>query len=240
MQALQQHPLLPNWGNNRTFAIPKISACELQAPLPYSENKTSAFYKEAYEVYDVGNHLTPDQKAIATFWSDDPLLTLTPAGHGMSIALQILERDNVDLEKTVDVLARLGVAQADAMIGAWHAKYLYSLLRPVTYIQRHIDKKWDAYLITPPFPDYLSGHSVQSGSLDVVMTKEFGDNFAFVDKTGEADNLPARSFSSFDAAAHEAAISRLYGGIHYRSAIERGVLYGKCIGEYTNALKTRR
>ncbi len=239
-QALQQVPLLPGWGNNRTFAIPKISACELKPPIPYSEKKSSAFYKEAYEVYDAGNHLTEDQRALAIFWSDDPLLTLTPAGHGVSIALQILKRDNVDLEKSVDVLARLGVAQADAMIGAWHAKYIYGLLRPVTYIQRHIDKKWESLLITPPFPDYLSGHSVQAGSLSVVMTKEFGDNFAFEDKTGESDGLAARHFASFNDAAQEAAMSRLYGGIHYRGAIENGLIYGRCIGQYASALKTRR
>ena len=239
-QALQQHPLLPAWGNNRTFAIPKIDDCKLEAPLPYSENKSSAFYKEALEVYDAGKNLTADQRALAIFWSDDPALTLTPAGHGVSIAMQVLQRDNVDLEKTVDVLARLGVTQADAMIGAWHAKYLYSLLRPITYIKRHIDPKWEALLVTPPFPDYLSGHSVQAGSMSVVMTKEFGDNFAFEDRTGERDNLPARHFASFNDAAQEAAMSRLYGGIHYHSAIARGVIYGKCIGEYASALKTRR
>lgn len=239
-QALQQKPLLPNWGNNRTFAIPKITACELMPPLPYSEKKSSRFYEQALEVYNVSKTLTPDQRALAIFWSDDPLLTLTPAGHGISIAMQILERDNVDLEKTVDVLARLGVAQADAMIGAWHAKYIYMLLRPITYIQRHIDKKWESLLITPPFPDYLSGHSVQAGSLAVVMTKEFGENFAFEDKTGERDGLAPRKFGSFQEAANEAAMSRLYGGIHYRGAIENGLAYGKCIGAYSSALKTRR
>lgn len=239
-QSLQQHPLLPGWGNNRTFAVPNIEKCALKPPLPYSEDKDSAFYKEAFEVYNAGKNLTEDQRALAIFWSDDPLLTLTPAGHGISIALQILKRDNVDLEKSVDVLARLGVAQADAMIGAWHAKYMYGLLRPVTYIQRHIDKKWESLLITPPFPDYLSGHSVQAGSLSVVMTKEFGDNFAFEDKTGESDGLAPRHFASFNGAAQEAAMSRLYGGIHYRGAIENGLIYGKCIGEFTSALKTRR
>ena len=239
-QSLQQHPLLPGWGNNRTFAVPNIEKCALKPPLPYSEDKDSAFYKEAFEVYNAGKNLTEDQRALAIFWSDDPLLTLTPAGHGISIALQILKRDNVDLEKSVDVLARLGVAQADAMIGAWHAKYMYGLLRPVTYIQRHIDKKWESLLITPPFPDYLSGHSVQAGSLSVVMTKEFGDNFAFEDKTGESDGLAPRHFASFNEAAQEAAMSRLYGGIHYRGAIESGLIYGKCIGEFTSALKTRR
>lgn len=240
MLALQQHPLLPEWGKNRTFAIPKISDCELKPPLPYSEKKTSQFYAEAMEVYEAGKNLTEDQRELSIFWADDPLLTPTPAGHGISIALQIIQNDKVDLEKTVDVLARLGVGQADAMIGAWHGKYIYDRVRPVTFIQRHIDPKWDSLVMTPPFPDYPSGHSVQSGAFDVVMTKEFGDNFAFDDKTGERDGLPMRHFSSFKDAAKEAGFSRLYGGIHYRTAIENGLTYGECIGGYANALKTRR
>jgi len=240
MLALQQKPLLPWWGKNRTFAIPKIDDCKFDPPIPYSEDKSSEFYKQGYEVYDVGNHLTDDQRALALFWSDDPSLTLTPAGHGVSIAMQVLRRENADLEKTVDVLARLGVAQADAMIGAWHAKYTYFLLRPVTYIQRLIDPKWDALLMTPSFPDYLSGHSVQAGSMSVVMTKEYGDNYAFEDRTGEGDGLAPRSFPSFNAAAEEAASSRLYGGIHYRAAIENGLKYGKCIGQYASDLITRK
>lgn len=240
MLALQQHPLLPEWGKNRTFAIPKITDCELKKPVPFSEDKNSEFYKQAKEVYDAGKNLTDDQRELSIFWADDPLLTPTPAGHGISIALQILQTEKTDLEKSVDVLARLGVGQADAMIGAWHGKYIYDRVRPITYIQRNIDPKWDSLVMTPAFPDYPSGHSVQSGSFAVVMNKEFGENYAFEDKTGEKDGLPMRRFASFDDAAKEAGFSRLYGGIHYRAAIENGLEYGKCIGGYTTALKTRK
>lgn len=238
--AVQQHPLLPSWGNNRTFAIPKIADCKLKEPVPFSIKKGSPFYKDALEVYSVSKTMTADQHSLAKFWADDAMLTPTPAGHGITIALQILDRDKVDLEKTVDVLARMGVTQADGMIGAWHGKYTYNRIRPISYIRRYIDPKWESLLITPPFPDYPSGHSVQSGTLIVVMTKLFGENFAFDDKTGALDGLQTRHFKSFKEAGNEAAISRLYGGIHYRHAIENGLAYGKCIGEYTNALKTRR
>lgn len=238
--SFQQKPLLPEWGNVRTFAIPKITDCQLKPPFEYSEDKNSDFYKEALQVYETSMTMTDDQRALAMFWSDDPLLTPTPAGHGMTITLQVLDRDKVDLEKSVDVLARMGVTQADGMIGAWHGKYTYNILRPVTFIRRHIDPNWEPLLITPPFPDYPSGHSVQSGTLGAVLTHELGDNFAFTDKTGSVDGLTPRSFKSFWEAGTEAGMSRLYGGIHYLNAIKNGLAYGACIGKYTNALKTRK
>jgi hypothetical protein len=236
----QQVPLLPEWGKNRTFAMPQGASCALPPPLDYSEDKESAFYKEALEVYQVSKNLTPEQTAIARFWSDDPMLSPTPPGHWISIARQIAERDKLDLERSVEVLARVGIAVADSFIGCWQAKYQYDLVRPVTYIRRTIDPKWETLLITPPFPEYPSGHSTQSGAAAVVLANLFGENFAFVDTTREGDGLKPRSFPNFWAAAEEAGISRLYGGIHYRTAIERGLAQGRCVGAYTNALKTRK
>lgn len=238
--AQQQFPLLPEWGKTRTFAMPNGATCGLPPPPDYSEDKNSTFYKEAIEVYDTVNTLTPDQRAIARFWSDDPMLSPTPPGHWISIALQVLDRENADIERRVDVLARLGVVVADAFIGCWDAKYKYDLVRPVTYIRRLIDPKWETLLITPPFPEYPSGHSTQSGAAAVVLTHLFGDNFAFEDRTHEADGLIPRKYTSFWAAAEEAGISRLYGGIHYRAAIQYGLEQGRCIGAYVTALKTRR
>ncbi len=114
-------------------------------------------------------------------------------------------------------------------------------MRPVTsYIRRVIDPKWDPFLITPPFPEYPSGHSTQSAAAATVMTNLFGEDFAFLDATDRTDGLAPRAFPSFSAAASEAAISRLYGGIHFRAAIERGLVQGRCIGDYVNALHTKR
>lgn len=236
----QQKPLLPEWGKNRTFAMPNSAACALPAPPAYSEDKTSEFYKQALEVFQTKKDMTPEQRAIARFWSDDPMLSPTPPGHWVSIALQILERDNVGLDKSVDVLARLGVAEADAFIGCWDAKFQYDLVRPVTYIRRTMDPKWEPLLITPPFPEYPSGHSTQSAAAAAVLTKLFGENFAFEDATRKGDGLKPRAFPSFWAAANEAGLSRMYGGIHFRAAIERGLEQGRCIGAFTNALRTRR
>ena len=238
--AQQQNPLLPNWGENRTFAMPNGTACALPAPPEYSEDKTSAFYKEALEVYETGNNLSPEQRAIARFWSDDPMLSPTPPGHWVSIALQVLERDKLGLDASVDVLARLGVAVADSFIGCWQTKFQYDLLRPVTYIRRVIDPKWETVLNTPPFPEYPSGHSTQSSAAAAVLTHLFGENFAFEDATHQDDGVAPRAFPSFRAAADEAGISRLYGGIHFRTAIERGLEQGRCVAAFVNALRTRK
>lgn len=238
--AQQQAPLLPAWGTNRTFAMPDGATCGVPPPPDYSEEQGSAFHNEAVEVYEAAKGLTPEQREIARFWSDDPMLSPTPPGHWISIALQLLEAEGADAERTVDVLARLGIVLADSFIGCWEAKYRYDLVRPVTYIRRHIDAKWQPDLITPPFPEYPSGHSTQSGAAAIVLEDLFGATFAFEDETHVDDGLPPRHFESFREAAEEAAISRLYGGIHYRAAIERGLEQGYCIGAYTNGLVTRR
>jgi membrane-associated phospholipid phosphatase len=238
--AQQQLPLLPKWGKNRTFAMPGGATCGLPAPLDYSEDKNSAFYKDALEVFTTTRDLTPEQQTIARFWSDDPMLSPTPPGHWIAIALQVLDRDHVGLDKSADVLARLGVTLADSFIGCWETKFQYDLLRPVTYIRRTMDKKWESPINTPPFPEYPSGHSTQSAAAAVVLTAFFGDNFAFEDATHAADGLKPRAFKSFWAAAEEAGISRLYGGIHFRTAITRGLDQGRCIGAHAVALKTRK
>ena len=236
----QQLPLLPEWGNVRTFAMPTGATCVTPGNPPYSVEPASAFYKEALEVYDTVKNATPEQIGIARFWSDDPMLSMTPPGHWVSIALQVAEAEDLPLDENVDLLARMGIAMADAFIGCWHEKFEYNLLRPVTYIKRVIDPKWEPILNTPPFPEYPSGHSVVSGAMDAVMTGFFGDNFSFEDKTGSPDGRNPRTFASFHAAAEEAGISRMYGGIHFHAAIVDGLDQGRCIAAYTVALKTRK
>jgi PAP2 superfamily len=236
---LQQLPLLPKWGENRTFAMANGAACSLPPPPAYSEDKTSDFYKEAVEVYDVSKTLTAEQKLIARFWSDDPMLSPTPPGHWLFIALDILQSKDMSLEDHVDILARLGLGVSDAFVACWKSKYDYDLLRPVTYIKKLIDPAWEPLLITPPFPEYPSGHSTQSGAAAAILTQFFGDNFAFEDKTHVREKFSGRPFKSFWEAANEAGISRLYGGIHFRAAVDRGLDQGRCVGLAVNALKTR-
>jgi hypothetical protein len=236
----QQLPLLPNWGNNRTFVIPSGATCPTPGHPAFSTDPNSQFYKEAMEVYEEGKNTTPEKTAIARFWSDDPMLSMTPPGHWVSIALQVAERANLSVEDNVDLLARMGVAMSDAFVGCWSAKYTYNLIRPISYIKKNIDPKWEPILNTPPFPEYPSGHSTVSGAMDAVMTGFFGDNYAFEDHTGSPDGRNPRNFTSFKEAADEAGISRLYGGIHFRAAIADGLAQGRCIGGHINALKTRK
>lgn len=235
----QQAPLLPNWGRNRPFAMPDGAACPLPPHPAYNEEPGSAFHREAMEIYEIARALTPEERAIAQFWSDDPMLSPTPPGHWISIARELLLAEDADAERWVDVMARLGIAQADAFIGCWNAKYHYDLLRPVTYIRRVIDPAWEPLLITPPFPEYPSGHSTQSAAAATVLTALFGEDVPFEDRTHVADGLGSRSFPSFRAAAEEAGMSRIYGGIHFRSGNLQGQAQGNCIGNHAIALRTR-
>lgn len=235
---LQQAPLLPDWAKNRPFAIPSADADDPGPHPDYDETPGSGFHDFALEVLETGRALTDEQKLIARFWSDDPMLTPTPAGHWISIVLQIAERDALPVETISSTLAKLGVAQADAFISCWATKFRYNLLRPVTYIKRHIDKTWEPLLITPPFPEYTSGHSTQSGAASTVLTAVFGEDFAFDDETHVDEGLPVRSFRSFAVAAEEAAVSRLYGGIHFRFGNEAGLKQGRSVGAHAAALRT--
>jgi hypothetical protein len=234
----QQSPLLPAWGANRPFAMPAATACPLPPPPAFSEEPGSAFMAEAEEVLAIRRGLTPEEEAIARFWSDDAMLSWTPPGHWIAIAAQELDREGAGAERRVEVLARLSVAMADAFIGCWHEKFRWNLVRPVTAIRAELDPVFEPLLITPPFPEYPSGHSVQSAAAAAVLTAMFGEDHAFTDTTHEDEGLPARAFPSFAAAAEEAAMSRLYGGIHFRSAVENGLSMGACIGAHAVALET--
>jgi len=235
----QQAPLLPTWGQNRAFALPEGSLCPLPPPPAYSNDPGSAFYAEALEVAEVTGSLTDEQKLIARFWSDDPMLSPTPPGHWIAILLQIADRDDMPAEKLGEGLALLGIALADAFIACWHEKFVHDLIRPVTYIRHLIDPEWQPLLITPPFPEYPSGHSTQSGAAATILTAFLGEGFDFTDTTHEDEGLDARSYPDFWTAAEEAGISRLYGGIHFRSAIERGLDQGRCVGDHVARLQTR-
>ena len=225
-----QSALQPVWGSNRTFAIDDGAAFPPGDHPPYSEAPGSPFYREALEVYETVNSLTAEQEAIARFWSDDPGQTATPPGHSISITTQVLRRERSSLAEAAEAYARVGMAVSDAFVVCWFQKYRYNLLRPVTYSRAQFDPAWVPVLVTPPFPEYPSGHSVQSGAAFQVLTDLFGKRYRFVDRTHDDRGFAPRRFGSFLEAAEEAAISRLYGGIHFRAAIDNGVDQGRRIG----------
>jgi PAP2 superfamily len=231
--------LQPYWGRNRCFAIPGAAAYSPGDHPPYSVETGSAFRREALEVYNTVNALTSEQTAIARFWSDDPGATATPPGHSVSITTQVLRREGSSLAEAAETYARVGMAVSDAFVACWYQKYLYNLLRPVTYVNAQFDPDWLPLLVTPPFPEYPSGHSVQSGAAAQVLADLFGRRYEFVDRAHEARGLAPRRFGSFFEAADEAAISRLYGGIHFRAAIVNGLAQGKRIGRAASRFPLR-
>lgn len=222
----QAIPLQPYWGNNRRFIHRE---CDASAPPAYSVDPESVFYGYAEEVYLVGQNLTAEQQDIALFWADDPG-TLTPPGHSLSMTSQILGQEGASLARAAETLFRVGCAVADAFMQCWHTKYVWNLVRPVTYIRAHIDPTWSTIVTTPPFPEYNSGHSSQSAAWAEVMTTLFGSAYVFTDHTHDGLGLAPRTFSSFREAAEEAAVSRLYGGIHYRFGNASGLETGRCVG----------
>lgn len=229
--AFQPIPMLPYWGNNRPFIAANTgSACMPPAPFAFSEDSASQFYKEAKEVYETNLNLTQGQRDIALFWADGGN-TYTPPGHNINIATQLLREDNAPLDKAVEVYMRMGIACTDAFIACWKAKYTHNVLRPVSYIQKYIQPGWLPLIPTPPFPEYTSGHSSVSGACSEVLTSMFGNNRSFTDHTNDGFGFSPRSFTNFYEAASEAAASRLYGGIHYRNANEKGITCGREIGK---------
>jgi hypothetical protein len=232
-------PLQPFWGANRTF-LPAAVGCDPGPPPLYSIDPDSVCFAEASEVYTTVNALSDERLAIARFWADDPGATSTPPGHSLSILTQVLRARDASLADAAEAYTRLGIAVSDAFVACWLVKYQHNVLRPITYIRATIDPGWGnpLPLVTPPFPEYTSGHSVQSAAAAAVLTKQFGA-VAFVDHTHDARGLAPRGFASFDEAAAEAAVSRLYGGIHFRAAIDRGLSQGDCIGERAAALPLR-
>src|SRR5262249_11515772 len=151
------------------------------------------------------------QSLIALFWADGAG-TETPPGHWNTIAQEIGVARGNTIEQNARLFALLNIAMADAAICSWDAKYTYDFWRPVTAIRDTSDSTWSSFIVTPPFPDYVSGHSTFSGAASTVLAMFYEmDNISF---TASSDFLPGvlRSFPSLSAAANEAAISRLYGG----------------------------
>ena len=234
-------PLLPRWGDNRTSVLNSAKDCPAPAPPPYSEETSSTFYQAAQEVYRVSNQATQEQRQIALYWADDPGKTPTPAGHWVFIANDLLKLRKASLAQAAQTLARLNLAMADAFIAAWATKYTLNVLRPVTYVQLVIDSAWVPSLMhTPPFPEYPSGHSVQSSAAAHVLAQEFAAQGSFIDNTHNDRGWGPRSFSSFQAAADEAAHSRLYAGIHFGFGVTGGQAQGRCVADKVLALKFRR
>jgi hypothetical protein len=234
--------LLPQWAFVGPFAMPTDAHFRPAGPPALDSAKYASEYNEVKALgAAVGSARTPDQDEIALFWADGSG-TETPPGHWNSIAQDLSARFGNSIEQNARLFALLNIAMADAAICAWDAKYFYDFWRPVTAIRNGDsdrndatvgDPTWSSFIVTPPFPDYVSGHSTFSGAASTVLAMFYGTDNVFF--TTGSDFLPGvtRHFPSFSAAANEAAVSRLYGGIHFRSANEDGLASGVQIGEWT-------
>ncbi len=238
-------PVEPHWNSLRTFILDSAQQFKPLPPAVYDTNTTSVYFRQLKEVYDISKKSNAANNAVAMFWDCNPfavqqmghvqfgLKKISPGGHWIGITGIACITKKYSLQKTVQVHALVSVVLADAFIACWDEKYRSNRVRPETAINKLIDHRWHPLLQTPPFPEYVSGHSVASTAAASVLTKIFGENFSFNDNTEVEFELPVRKFASFNAAAAEAAVSRLYGGIHYRDAIDEGIWQGKKIGEYS-------
>jgi hypothetical protein len=241
----------PHWNEIRPFLLDSAQQFKPAKAVDFSKEPTSYFYKLAVAVREAGQHLTPEQSTIATYWDDNPFKVntnghtmfatkkISPGGHWINIAGLVCRQAKADYVRSAETYSCLAVVIADSFINCWDEKYKSKVIRPETYINQYIDQNWMPLLQTPPFPEYTSGHSVVSNASAVMLGKLFGDNFAFTDSTEVEFSIPARKFESFKAAADEAAISRFYGGIHYMPSIVNGIDEGRRIGNFAiNKLKT--
>lgn len=243
----------PYWGKIRCAVMDSAAQFALPAPPPFSTDKNSAFFKEMAEVYEITGKLTGEQDHIANFWDCNPFKVnvsghvnfatkkMSPGGHWISIAGTVARQQKLDLMRTTEAYCLTSIALFDGFIACWNDKYRTVKIRPETVINQYMDKDWVPLLQTPPFPEYPSGHSVISSASAVVLTKLMGDNIAYTDSTEVQYGIPARRFTSFNQAAAEAGLSRLYGGIHFRSAVVDGARQGTQVGQWvTKNVQTRR
>jgi len=243
----------PNWRRMRPFTLDSASQFAPPKAPVFSTDKQSNFYTLANEVITISKNLSGDQIAIANFWDCNPFATkheghivmgvkkISPGAHWIGIARTAARTSKATVSKSAETYALVSIALFDSFISCWDEKYRSELIRPETYINSYIDTKWKPLLSTPPFPEYTSGHSIISASSAHILTYLLGDNFNYTDSVEVDYGLPPKSFQSFTQAADEAGISRLYGGIHYRPAIENGKAQGRAVGQWVlQKVKTRK
>lgn len=243
----------PHWKEIRTMVLDSSDQFSPKDPLPFDLNEGSPFQKQLMEVFEVTNNLDEEQINIAKFWDCNPYVThhkghamfatkkITPGGHWMGITAIATRKAKSSFDETINAFTNVTISLFDGFISCWDEKWDTLIVRPETLINQYYDEEWLPLLQTPPFPEYTSGHSVISRAAAVTLTDLYGDNFDFVDTTEIAYGLPERSYTSFIHASEEAAISRLYGGIHYMMAIEEGIKQGQGVGDYiVQGLQTQK
>ena len=234
----------PHWREIRTLVLDSANQYPPTPPIAIDLTENSPFMKQLIEVYELGGGTNKENSEIASFWDCNPYVShhmghamfatkkITPGGHWIGISEIATRKTNSSFDETINAYTNVSISLFDAFISCWDEKWRSLVVRPETLINQYINEEWVPLLQTPPFPEYTSGHSVISRAAAVTLTNIFGEDFAFDDTTEVEYGLPVRSFKSFKHASEEAAISRLYGGIHYMMAIDEGVEQGQKVGEH--------
>ena len=242
----------PHWNKIRPLVLDSANQFVPPPPTPFSLDVHSQFYRELMEVYQIGQQLDSFQVEIASFWDCNPYVShhhghamfatkkITPGGHWIGITSIASKDAGLDFMGTTELFACTSIVLFDGFISCWDEKWRSILIRPETLINQYVDEDWLPLLQTPPFPEHTSGHSVISAASATMLTHLLGDNFHFIDSTEVEFGLGVRVFDSFRQASDEAAVSRLYGGIHFMPAIEYGVMQGNQVGDLiVSRLRTR-
>lgn len=202
-------PVEPHAGFWRPWILRRIDQVRPAAPPAYGG---TAHRAQALKVLEIARALTPERRAIALRWNDGPG-TDTPPGHWNRIAVEHMEAMRYGPRRTARTLALLNATQADALIACWKAKYLYWTRRPVTVIREWLDAGFTPFILTPPFPSYPSGHAATSAAAATVLGRVFPTHAVLLKHL-----------------AHEAAASRVYGGIHFQADAQAGLRLGQRVG----------
>jgi len=234
---LFQPPITPYWKHVKPISI-HVKSMEPLPPVPFSLEVGSPFYSQAQEVANLVNNLDAEQKHMAEFWNDmAPGMTMGPAARWLSIATQIIREENTGLDLAAATYARIAFAAYDATISCWNAKYTYKSVRPVTYIREMLDPGFEPYMYAFQSPEYTSEQAVIAGAAANILSSAFGANYSFTDnchaERTEFNGQP-RSYTSFRAAAQEAALSRLYAGANFRQSTEEGLRMGERVAQQVN------
>lgn len=235
--------LEPYWNKIRPLVLDSASQFMPPRPIPYDSTSGSPFMLALKAVHGT-TQLSGNEYETARYWDDNPFATqhqghfsfaikkVTPGGHWMGITAVALLTSKASLMESAEAFTLVSLAIFDGFISCWDEKYRSEYIRPVTAISRLLEENWKPYIQTPPFPEYTSGHSVISSASATVLTGLFGENYSFTDTVEVLNDLPKRTFSSFYEAAHQASISRFYGGIHYLPTLEVSEEQGKQLGNF--------
>lgn len=228
-------PAINPYAYQRRLLVPGSANGTTLTPLPtFSTDLSSDFYAMVKEVYDLSQTLTNDQKALADYFKDNP--GYGAGGTYVAAFLQSLNIVNYSLDKAALAYAKVGLGQHDATIVLFINKYIYNVMRPITYIRSYINPAWNTYIPTPNHPEFPSGHATITGGALTMMSNVFGEKFPITLHTYDYLNYAPRSYSTFTQMGLDIANSRIYGGIHYRLTCERSIAQGKKVAE--NILST--